>query len=81
MDLDAQGPSKELLINDFILKKNNEVAHFLIKNSQAEYENQLSMLKDNKDKLERELFDVKEETIKEKNELGMSNTKLPLIYF
>lgn len=71
MDLDFQGPNKEFLINDYILKKNNEVAHFLIKNTQAEYENQISILKDNKDKLESELFEIGETNMKEKNELGL----------
>jgi len=29
------------------------------------------MLKDNKDKIERELYDVNENSLKEKNELGL----------
>ena len=71
MDLDPQGPNKEQLINDFMLKKSNETAHFLIKNSSAELENEINILKDNKDKMERELFDIKEIGMKEKNELSL----------
>ena len=45
MDLEPQGPNKLGIINEFLFSKCNDVAHFLIKYSQNELENELSILR------------------------------------
>lgn len=45
MDLEPQGPNKLGIINEFLFSKCNDVAHFLIKSSQNELENELSILR------------------------------------
>ena len=71
MDLEPQGPNKLGLINEFLFTKCNDVAHFLIKNSQNELENEMSILREAKEKLENDYFSAHDTLNKEKNSLSL----------
>lgn len=67
MDLDPNGPNKELIISEFILKKQPEAVYLLIKDIRKENDEELAQFKSIKTKLENDLHDVKEETANMKN--------------
>ena len=71
MDLEPQGPNKLGLINEFLLSKCNDVAHFLIKNSQNELENELAVTREAKERVENDYYSTQEAFNKEKNSLNL----------
>jgi hypothetical protein len=71
MDLEPQGPNKMGLINEFLFSKCNDVAHFLIKNSQNQLENELAVLRESKEKIENDFYNMQEALNKEKNTLSL----------
>ena len=71
MDLEPHGPNKLGLINEFLFSKCNDVAHFLIKNSQNELENELAVVREAKDKVETEYYSLQESFNKDKNNLSL----------
>lgn len=71
MDSEPQGPGKRAMVNEFLLTRSSDAAHFLIKSSQSDLESKINVLMEAKERLEKELYNTEEQLNKEKNDLSM----------
>lgn len=71
MDLEPQGPGKLAMINEFLFQKSSDATHFLIKNSRSELESKISVLEGNRERLEKQLYDIEEQLNRDRNDNAM----------
>lgn len=78
-ELEPDGPNKAKMISEFLVKKISEGSYAFLRMAQKDAEEQGAQFKETKERLEKEILELKDEKMKDQNSMGLRISDLETV--